>query len=70
MLSIKGIYDGERIRLLEKLPGKKKYKVVITFLEELEDDDEIRAFTSQSEAFSFWDDEREDIYQDLLIKKT
>ena len=70
MLSIKGIYDGERIRLLEKLPGKKKYKVVITFLEELEDDDEIRAFTSQSEAFSFWNDEREDIYQDLLIKKT
>lgn len=69
MLSVKGIYDGERIRSLEKLPVKKKYKVVITFLEELEDDEEIRGFTSQSEAFSFWEDEREDIYQDLLTRK-
>jgi hypothetical protein len=70
MLSVRGIYDGERIRLLEKLPGRKKYKVVITFLEEIDDDEELRAFTSQSAAFSFWNDKREDIYQDLLVKKS
>lgn len=70
MLSVRGIYDGERVRLLEKLPGKKKYRVVITFLEEIEDDEDMRTFTSQSEAFSFWNDEREDIYQDLLARKS
>jgi hypothetical protein len=70
MLSVKGIYDGERIHVLEKPPGRKKYKVVITFLEEIDDDEELRTFTSQSEAFSFWNDKREDIYQDLFVKRS
>jgi len=37
MIAVKGIYDGERIALLEPLPKKqarKKSLVVITFLEE------------------------------------
>jgi hypothetical protein len=33
------------------------------------DDEELRSFASQSEAFSFWEDEREDIYQDVLTRK-
>ncbi|MBI4535341.1 MAG: hypothetical protein HY708_03620 [Ignavibacteriae bacterium] len=70
MLTVKGIYDGKQIRPLKKLSLKKKYKVVITFLEEIEDSSGIRAFTSQSEGFSFWEDEREDIYQDLLKRKS
>jgi hypothetical protein len=45
------------------------HEVVITFLEEF-DDEELRAFTSQSEASSFWNDEREDVYQDLVVKKS
>jgi hypothetical protein len=28
--------------------------------------EELRAFTEQSEAFNFWHDEREDLYQDFL----
>ena len=31
-------------------------------------DEEIRAFTANSDAFEFWNDEREDIYQDYLKK--
>jgi hypothetical protein len=37
MIAVKGIYDGERIALLEPLPkkhAKKKALVIITFLEE------------------------------------
>jgi len=37
MIAVKGLYDGERIALLEPLPKKqirKKSLVVITFLEE------------------------------------
>ena len=34
MLSINGIYDGEEIKPLKKIPFKEKKKVVITFLDE------------------------------------
>jgi len=37
MIAVKGLYDGERIALLEPLPkrrARKKSLVVITFLEE------------------------------------
>jgi hypothetical protein len=40
--------------------------VIITFLEEISEDEEIRNFSAQTDAFSFWKDEREDIYQDYL----
>lgn len=66
MLAIKGIYDGKKILLLEKTPLNQKFKVVITFLEELEDHDSIRDFATQSDAFSFWGDIKEDLYQDYL----
>lgn len=68
MRTIKGLYDGEKFIALESLPFKKKYKVIITFLEELDDDEEMRNFAAQTDAFSFWEDEREDIYQDYLGK--
>jgi|GEM_PF-3457246 len=37
MIAVKGLYDGERIQLLEPIPKKqvgKKAPVVVTFLEE------------------------------------
>jgi hypothetical protein len=64
MIAVRGIYDGEKVRLLESLPKDKKYKVVITFLEEYLEEDEIRDFASQDTAFDFWHDEKEDLYQD------
>lgn len=66
MKAIKGIYDGEKIKPLEKISAKKNTKVIITFLEEegKDEDSSIREYTSNSQAFDFWNDDREDIYQD------
>lgn len=70
MLAIYGIYDGEKIRITDKITEKKKYKVVITFIEEIsEDDAEIRNFTSQTNGLEFWNDSREDLYEDYLKKE-
>ncbi len=67
MVTIQGIFDGNKLIPLEKLPKGKKYKVIITFLEELTQAEEIRYFTSQSDAFGFWEKTEEDIYQDFLL---
>ena len=70
MLAVRGIYDGKSVKLLDKLTVRKKYKVVVTFLEEIEPtDEELRDFTSQTAGLSFWEDPREDIYQDFLKQK-
>ena len=68
MLAIKGIYDGKKIVPLEKFTLGKKYKVVITFVEELDDEEALRNLFAQTDAFSFWHDQKEDIYQDYLAK--
>lgn len=66
MLAIKGIYNGAKILPLEKIPVKNKSNVIITFIDEIDQDSEIRDFTSQTDSFTFWNDEREDLYQDYL----
>lgn len=71
MFSISGIYDGERIYPTKKINDRKKYKVIITFIEELETeevDKTLRDFGTHVSAMEFWEDEKEDIYQDFLIK--
>ncbi|MEO5571573.1 MAG: hypothetical protein ABIT08_01735 [Bacteroidia bacterium] len=68
MLSISGFYDGKNIKPLEETPKNKKFKVVITFIEELEDATQLRDFSSQTNSFAFWEDPKEDIYQDFLGK--
>jgi len=70
MLAVNGIYDGKNIRLTEKVTEKRKYRVVVTFIEELEQsDDVVRDFSSQTKGLEFWEDEREDVYQDYLQNK-
>ena len=69
MLAIKGIYDGKNIKLLGKPPGNKKYKVVITFIEEIDDIEDLRDFSSQTSSFSFWEEPKEDIYGDYKNKR-
>jgi hypothetical protein len=69
MLAIKGIYDGNQIKFLEKTPKEKKFKVIVTFVEEINEETEMRDFSAQTTAMEFWQDEREDLYQDYLIKK-
>lgn len=46
MLTIRGIYDGEKIEPSEEIPFKEKRNVIITFLEEPAE----KANTEESEA--------------------
>ncbi len=66
MNAIRGIFDGEKFIPVDKFSMKKKCKVIITFLEEIDEDEDFRNFSAQTDGFSFWGDEREDIYQDYL----
>ena len=66
MLAIQGIYDGQNFVALEQFPTQKSYKVIITFVEEISEEEQIRSFASQTDAFAFWANEREDLYQDYL----
>ncbi len=69
MLSVNGIYDGRSVKITDQITEKKKYKVVVTFIEELPDDD-MRDFSAQTSGFEFWKDSNEDIYQDYLTIET
>jgi hypothetical protein len=70
MLSIQGIYDGKNIYPVEAIKGNKKYKVIITFVEELDlpenEHTELRNFGTNEPALDFWNNSKEDIYQDYL----
>jgi hypothetical protein len=70
MLVVNGIYDGKSVRITDKITEKKKYKVDITFIEELKQYDDFRDFASQSGGLDFLEDPREDIYQDYLTPKS
>ena len=69
MQTIEGIFDGKTFIPSEKIPVTKKYKVIITFVEEIDETEEIRNLSAQTDGFTFWEDEREDIYQDYLARK-
>lgn len=67
MFAIKGIFDGTSIIPIDKIPYQKKTRVVITFIDEPYDElDLVREITSNPDGFDFWNDEKEDIYQDYL----
>lgn len=70
MFSVTGIYDGNKIYPTEPIKQKQKYKVIITFMEELDTDNKedhlLREWGYGSAAFSFWESEKEDIYRDYL----
>jgi O-succinylbenzoate synthase len=70
MFAVRGIYDGKRVKISEPVNKNNKYRVVVTFLEELPDDEqEIREFSAQTESFDFWENTAEDIYQDYIPQK-
>jgi hypothetical protein len=43
--------------------------VIITFVDEIDETEEIRNLSAQTDSFEFWKDEKEDIYQDYLAAK-
>ncbi|MGB3779635.1 MAG: hypothetical protein WA960_14840 [Tunicatimonas sp.] len=69
MQAVRGIFDGEKIIATDHIPTKKKFKVIITFVEEVVETNDSRDFTAQTDGLSFWHDEREDLYQDYLKEK-
>lgn len=70
MFAVRGIYDGKRVKISDSVHINKKYRVVVTFLEEVTDDDQkIRDFAARTESFDFWENTAEDIYQDYLPQK-
>ena len=68
MLAIPAIYEGGKFFPLEAMPAEGKFKVIITFIEELDDEEDVRNFSAQMDTFSFWESEKEDIYQDFLVE--
>lgn len=70
MLSVKGIYDGEKIRLLDEVKIKTPQKVIVTFLEETDDgiQKEIYTIAEKSGSFDFLKEPAEDIYTDQDLK--
>ena len=68
MISVNGIFDGKTVKITDKITEKKKYKVIVTFIEEIQQYDiDLRNFSSQTGGLEFWKDSKEDIYQDYLI---
>ncbi len=70
MLSINGIYDGKGIYPTEAIVGHANYKVIITFVEELNQNEtettHLRNFGTGNAALEFWNNPEEDIYEDYL----
>lgn len=69
MLTVNGIYNGKEFVVSEKFPKNKNFKVIITFVEEIDETEDVRQFAAQTDALAFWADEREDLYQDFLAAK-
>jgi hypothetical protein len=70
MLSVTGIYEAKTIYPTEALKEHRKYNVMITVVEEIDESDtedaEIRSFGRATTSLEFWKNPKEDIYQDYL----
>ncbi|MDQ3682771.1 MAG: hypothetical protein M3352_06835 [Bacteroidota bacterium] len=73
MTSVKGVYENGQIKLLEEVKTKTSQKVIVTFIDEESqcDDIDVRNLTLSQPKDFFKDyliDEREDLYQDYTKK--
>lgn len=73
MTSVKGVYENGQIKLLEEIKTKTPQKVIVTFIDEESqwEDIDVRTLSlSQPEDFfkNYLTDEREDLYQDYAKK--
>ena len=72
MLSVKGIYDGQELRLFEQVKIKSPRQVIVTFLEAESDEmttEELHFLVDKGGAFDFLHDEKENIYTDKDLKE-
>ncbi len=71
MLAVRGIYDGKSVKITDRITEKKRYRVVVTFIEELPQNEiELRDFSAQTNGLEFWEDSKEDLYQDYLTPES
>ncbi|WP_460910431.1 hypothetical protein [Spirosoma areae] len=77
MLSVKVIYDGKSLKLLEPVNVQTPQEVIITFLHDNPDAStpgadirgaDIQRLVEHSPAFAFLADEEEDVYTDANLK--
>lgn len=71
MLSIKGTYDGKHLKLAEKIKIRSPKRVIITFLEDVEEElssRELHMLTQKGGAFDFLNNKEEDVYTDKDLK--
>lgn len=71
MLSVSAIYDGNKLTFLDKINIKKPSKVIVTFLENPDDDpspEEMHFYSMDSGSLDFLNEKEEDIYTDTDLK--
>jgi hypothetical protein len=68
LVSVPAIYDGKQVKLLEKAPVEKPYRVVVTFIEPTKEQGEsTRDLARFWASFGAWRDDRsvEEIVRDI-----
>lgn len=71
MLSIQGTFDGKKLKLNRKINLRSEKKVIVTFLDEADDDitsEELQSLAMKGGAFDFLNSKEEDIYSDKNLK--
>jgi len=69
MITVTGIYENGRIELLQKVEVATKQKVLVTFIEDLDDEQRLLSLQNTTKHFEdYVSDKREDLYQDFLKK--
>ena len=78
MLSVRAIYNGEQLKLLEKVNLQKPQRVIVVFLDYLENEEEeaekplaakdLHVLMEENPALDFLASEEEDIYSDEDLK--
>lgn len=66
MVAVKGVFDGTTVRLLEQVNVPANSYVIVTFVEDVSQSDHVRDMSASPNGFEFWEDPKEDIYQDYL----
>jgi len=70
MLSIRGTFDGKQLKLLDKVNINSPKKVIVTFLDDENDDlsgEQMQKMAMQGGSFDFLNEE-EDVYSDKDLK--
>lgn len=71
MLTVAGIFENGKVELLQKVNASSKRKVLVTFVDEDNEDDNIRSISllqTTEEMQAYLSNKMEDIYQDYLKK--